>query len=166
VTQPINLGTSRANGLELNGKLRPTKWMTLSGDLNVNYFDRQAKLDGVSYDFTADQFNGRFVAKFELPLDIDLEVAGNGRSGYKTVQGKVSGYGFADLGLRKKMLKGRMVLNASVRDLFASRIRENEAAQPNFYVYNYSQRGRFITVGLSYGFGKGEAMEFSANKHH
>ncbi len=166
ITTPINLGTSRANGLELNGKFRPAKWMTLSGDFNFNYFDRQAELDGVSYDFTADQFNGRLVSKFELPLDVDLEVAGNFRSGYETVQGTVSGFSFADLGLRKKMLKGRMVLNLSVRDVFASRISESVTTQTDFSVYNYNLRGRFTTLGLSYGFGKGEAMEFSAQKHH
>jgi outer membrane receptor protein involved in Fe transport len=166
VTTPINLGTSRANGLELNGKFRPAKWITFSGDFNYNFFDRVAELDGVSYDFTADQLNGRLVSKIELPLDIDLEIAGNLRSGYETVQGEVSGYAFADFGLRKKVLKGKMVLNASVRDVFASRIRESVASQPTFYVYNFSQRGRFITLGLSYGFGKGEAMEFSSNKRH
>ncbi|TXF84380.1 TonB-dependent receptor [Neolewinella aurantiaca] len=166
VTTPINLGSSSSNGVELNGKFRPAKWMTLSGDFNFNYFDRTAELDGVSYDFTADQLNGRLVSKFELPMDIDLELAGNLRSGYETVQGRVTGYTFADLGIRKKVLKGKMVLNMSVRDLFASRIRESIANQPTFYVYDYSQRGRFVTLGLSYGFGKGEAMEFSGQKRH
>jgi hypothetical protein len=31
-------------------------------------------------------------------------------------------------------------------------------------VYDYGLRGAFVTVGLSYGFGKGEAMEFGAQK--
>lgn len=166
ITRPINLGTTRATGLELNGKIRPTKWMTLSGDFNFNYFDRAAELDGVSYDFTADQLNGRLVSKFELPFDVDLELAGNHQSGFETVQGNVTGYSFLDLGVRKKIMKGKMVLNASVRDVFASRIRESEAIQPDFNVYNYSLRGRFITVGLSYGFGKGEAMTFAGEKRH
>jgi len=48
----------------------------------------------------------------------------------------------------------------SVRDIFASRIRENVSEQSEFYVYHFRQRGRFITLGFSYGFGKGEAMEF------
>lgn len=164
ITRPINLGTSRANGAELNGKLRVSKWMTLSGDFNYNFFDREAELDGVSFDFTANQFNGRLVSKVELPFDIDLEVAGNVQSGVETVQGRVSGFAFMDVGLRKKALKGRLVFNASVRDAFASRIRESEAIQPDFTVYNYRLRGRFITFGVSYGFGKGEAMEFAGRK--
>ncbi|MCP9235905.1 outer membrane beta-barrel family protein [Lewinella sp. JB7] len=164
VTQPVNLGTSRTNGVELNGKYRPVRWLTLNGDFNYNHFDRTAELEGVSYDFSAERFNGRLVTKFELPLDIDFEVAGNLRSGYRTVQGRVSGFSYADVGLRKKVLKGRMIFNVSVRDAFASMIDENEATQPDFYLYNYRQRGRFVTVGLSYGFGKGEAMEFGGQK--
>lgn len=164
ITRPINLGTSRANGAELNGKLRVSKAITLSGDFNYNTFDRQAELDGVSFDFTANQFNGRLVSKFELPFDVDLEVAGNVQSGVETVQGRVSGFAFLDFGLRKRALKGRLVFNASVRDAFASRIRESEAIQPNFTTYSYRLRGRFITFGVSYGFGKGEAMEFAGRK--
>jgi outer membrane receptor for ferrienterochelin and colicin len=166
ITRPINLGTSRANGAELNGKLRVSKSITLSGDFNYNFFDREAELDGVSFDFTASQFNGRLVSKLELPFDLDLEVAGNVQSGVETVQGRVSGFAFMDVGLRKKAMKGRLVFNASVRDAFASRIRESEAVQPNFTTYNYSLRGRFITFGVSYGFGKGEAMEFAGRRRY
>ncbi|MFK7906931.1 MAG: outer membrane beta-barrel protein, partial [Chitinophagales bacterium] len=70
----------------------------------------------------------------------------------------------ADLGVRKKLLKGKAVLNMSVRDIFASRIREIETFQPDFYIYSRGFRGRFVTLGFSYGFGKGEAMEFSGQK--
>ncbi len=164
VTRPVNLGTSRTNGIELNAKYLVVKWITFSGDLNYNNFDRTAALDGVSYDFSADQLNGRLVTKLELPLDIDLEIAGNVRSGFRTVQGYTTGYGYADVGLRKKAAKGRVVFNLSVRDAFATRIDETEITQPDFYLYNYRRQGRFVTVGVSYGFGKGEAMEFGGQK--
>ncbi len=61
-------------------------------------------------------------------------------------------------------MKGRTILNLSVRDMFASRISETETVQPSFYLYDYRQRGRFVTFGISFGFGKGEAMEFSGQK--
>jgi hypothetical protein len=55
----------------------------------------------------------------------------------------------------------------SVRDVFASRVRQNIVDQEDFYLFSRSQRGRFITLGFSYGFGKGEAMEFSgARRRH
>ena len=69
-----------------------------------------------------------------------------------------------DLGLRYKLMNGRGVFNLGVRDVFASRIRENIIDQDDFYVYSFGQRGRFATLGFSYGFGKGEAMEYSGGR--
>lgn len=161
ITKPVNLGTSKTNGLEINGKYRATAWLTLTGDANYSIFSREATLEDVSYDFTADQLSGRIVSKWDLPMDFDVEVSGNYQSAVQTVQGMRSGFTFADLGIRKKMLKGRLIVNASVRDVFASRIFESIASQPDFYVYSFRQRGRFVTLGISYGFGKGDAMEFS-----
>ena len=66
---------------------------------------------------------------------------------------------------RKKILKGKAIVNLSVRDVFASRISESITTQPTYYLRDYSKRGRFITLGISFGFGKGEAMEFSGQKH-
>ena len=71
---------------------------------------------------------------------------------------------FADLGLRKKILKGKAILNFSVRDVFASRIEVSETFQTDFYLFSRNTRGRFLTFGVSYGFGKGEAMEFSGQR--
>ena len=164
LTRPENIGTNRATGLELNSKYSPTEWWSLSGDLNYNYFQRKGTFQTTSFDFNADQWSGRLNSKFKLPADVDLEITGNYQSRVRTFQRLQSGYAFADLGVRKKVMKGKTILNLSVRDVFASRIFESVTTQPSFDLYNYQQRGRFITVGISYGFGKGEAMEFSGQK--
>ncbi|MEZ4956387.1 MAG: TonB-dependent receptor [Saprospiraceae bacterium] len=165
-TIPLNIGTNRATGLELNGKYEATKWLSINGDFNYNYFNRQGSLEATSFDFTADQWSTKMTAKLKLPAQIDFEVTGQYQSKYQTVQSLVSDNLFADLGVRKKILKGKGVFNLSVRDIFASRIRESITNQANFYLYNWGQRGRFVTFGFSYGFGKGEAMEFSGQKRH
>ena len=166
-SRPENIGINRATGLELNGKYNPTEWWTLNGDFNYNYFSREGSFETTSFDFTADQWTGRLTNKFKLPADIDFEVIGNYRSALETFQMNLSSYFFADLGVRKKIMNGKTILNLSIRDVFASRIFESEtisSRQPDFYLYDYRLRGRFITVGISYGFGKGEAMEFSGQK--
>ena len=163
-TKPLNIGTNRATGLELNAKYSASKKLSFNGDFNYNYFTRQGELEATSFDFDADQWSSKITSKIKFPKDIDFEITGHYRSKYQTVQSEVSGNLFADLGLRKKIMKGRGVLNLSVRDLFASRIRESETSQGDFYLYSRRQRGRFITFGFSYGFGKGEAMEFSGSK--
>ncbi|MEL6866056.1 MAG: outer membrane beta-barrel family protein, partial [Bacteroidota bacterium] len=162
--RPENIGTDRATGIELNGKYRAAKWFTVNGDINYNYFNREGEFGESSFDFNADQWSGKLTTKFKLPGQTDFEVTTRYASAFQTVQGRVSANLFADLGLRKKILKGRGVINLSVRDLFASRIRETVVNQPTFYAYRFRLRGRFITLGFSYGFGKGEAMEFSGQK--
>ena len=162
--KPLNIGTNRATGVEFNAKYSPLKWLSLRGDFNYNYFMREGTLEAVSFDFSADQWSSKVNVKLKLPGKIDFEVTGQYRSRYQTVQSEVSDNLFADLGLRKKIMKGKGVLNLSIRDVFASRIRESNTTQADFELYNHRQRGRFITFGFSYGFGKGEAMEFSAQK--
>ena len=164
VTRPMNIGTNRATGLEFNAKYNPARWWSLNGDFNYNFFRREGDFESRSFDFDADQWSARLTTKFKLPAEIDLEFMGNYQSGYQTFQREMSGYLFADLGVRKKVMKGKTILNLSVRDVFASRIFESETTQPSFYLYDYRMRGRFITFGISYAFGKGEAMEFSGQK--
>jgi len=164
--RPQNIGTNKATGLEFNAKYSISKKVTINGDFNFNYFKREGSFNAVSFDFTGNKWSTKWTAKLKLPAGIDFETTGRYESGYQTVQSEISEQLSADLGLRKKLLKGKAVLNMSVRDIFASRIRESETVQPNFYLYNRGFRGRFVTLGFSYGFGKGEAMEFSGRKRH
>ncbi len=163
-TRPENIGTNDAMGVELNAKYDPTTWWTLSSDANYNYFSRVGNFEENSFDFSADQWSARLTNKFKLPADIDVEVIGNYRSRFRTFQREQFGFFFADLGFRKKLMNGKTILNLSVRDVLASRIFESETRQPDFFLSDYRLRGRFITVGVSFGFGKGEAMEFSGQK--
>jgi len=163
---PYNIGTNKSNGLEFNAKYSPTKKITLSGDFNYNYFKRQGEFRSTMFDFTGDQWSSKLTAKLKLPYEIDFETTGHYESKYITIQSENAPILFMDLGLRKKILNGKGVLNCSVRDVFASRINQSETFQSNFYLSRNSQRGRFITFGFSYGFGKGEAMQYSGQRRH
>lgn len=165
-TTPENVGTDRTTGAEMNAKYTPARWLVLNADANYNYFNRVGEFEGNSFDFNASRWSSELTAKLKLPWDIDLEVSGQYRSPYQTFQGMVSQNRWMDLGIRKKILKGRGIFNIGVRDVFASRIEITETDQPDFYVYSWGQRGRFLTFGFSYGFGKGEAMEYSGRRHH
>ena len=163
-SKPINLGTNQSTGVEFNAKYTPNKWLSFNGDINYNYFNRVGTWDATSFDFNADRWSGKLTSKFKLPAGIDFETTGHYESRVQTVQSEISGNLFMDLGLRKKIMKGKGVFNISIRDVFASRIRESVTSQTDFYLYSRRQRGRFVTFGFSYGFGKGEAMEFSGQK--
>ena len=164
IMTPLNIGTNRGTGLEFNFKYTPTNTISFNGDFNYLNFNRQGNFDATSFDFSADQWSSKLTSKLKLPADFEVEITGQYVSREKTFQSVISGNIFADMGVRKKIMKGRGVFNLSIRDIFASRIREIRTTQPTFRLYNWSQRGRFITFGFSYGFGKGEAMQFSGQK--
>jgi len=164
VTMPMNIGTRDQIGFEVNGKYKAMKWLTFNWDFNYGYFDRKGEFEDQDFDFNGDQWSAELTSKFKLPSDFEFEVSGNYQSNIITVQGERSGFAFMDVGARKKFLKGKIVVNLSVRDVFASRIRENFVYNPDFFFYDFSQRGRFFTLGVSYGFGKGEAMTYSGRR--
>lgn len=164
ITTPQNIGTSNTTGVELNFKYSPAKWISFNGDLNYGYFMRDGEFEEQSFDFNGDKWSSRLTAKFDLPWDSELELTGNHQSGFPTIQSEISAFSFADLGLRKKIAKGKLVIDLAIRDIFESRISESVTEQPTFYLYSYDTRGRFFTLGLSYGFGKGEAMTYSGGR--
>lgn len=163
-TIPVNIGTNRMTGFELNAKYEPLKWLTINGDFNYGMFIREGDFEGQTFDFDGDQWTSRMTAKLSLPAQIDLELTGNFESAYQTVQRELSQNAYADVGIRKKIIKGKGVINLSVRDVFASRIARGVIDQPGYYLYTWDTRGRFFTLGFSYGFGKGEAMTYSGNR--
>ncbi len=164
ISRPENVGTNNTTGIEFNGKYTPLSWLTINSDFNWNYFDRKGVFELTSFDFSGDRWSANLTSKFKLPADFDLEISGDYISEYETLQQVISDNLFMDFGIRKKIFKGKTILNLSIRDLFASRVDENITSQPDFFLLNSRKRGRFITFGISYGFGKGEAMEFSGQR--
>ncbi|MDO7171443.1 TonB-dependent receptor domain-containing protein [Mariniflexile sp. AS56] len=163
-SQPENIGTSNTVGFEFNSKYTFARWFTVTSDFNINYFNRKGEFELEIFDFKGTRWTTSLTSKFKLPKEFDLEVAGNYNSKFASVQGEISDNFFADMGVRKKILKGKFILNLSVRDVFATRVDERIVSQPTYYTSNSSKRGRFIVFGVSYAFGKGEAMEFSGQR--
>lgn len=161
---PENIGTNKTTGLELNFKYSPMKKVTINGDANFNIFQREGNFNDQDFDFTADQWSTKLTSKFKVNRSFDFEMTGRYNSSVQTIQGVSSANLFGDFGLRYKIMNGKAVINLSVRDVFASRIRENVAEGDDFYAYSFRQRGRFISLGFSYGFGKGEAMTYSGGR--
>ncbi|GAB3010480.1 outer membrane beta-barrel family protein [Niabella terrae] len=162
--RPYNIGTRASTGLELNGKYDPLKWLSFNGDFNYSYFNRKGQFESRVFDFDGNRWSARLVAKLDLPAEFDLEIGGHYRSAYETVNDYNKDYSYMDLGLRKKLWKGRLVASLAVNDVFGSRISESEIDREDFYQYRRGFRGRFMSLGLSFGFGKGEAMTYSGGR--
>jgi len=162
--RPENIGVNRATGIELNTKYSLSRKITINSDLNYNVFAREGQFNDQNFDFSADKWSGKLTTKYKIKKGLDFEVTGRYQSRERTVQGIVSPNARLDAGLRVKILEGKGVFNLSARDIFASGIRIRTIDQQEFYVYSRNLRGRFLTLGFSYGFGKGEAMQYSGRR--
>jgi len=165
ISMPQNVGTIDNTGLEVNGQVEPVKWLSVSADLNWTYFKRFGVFESQEFNFDNQQWNGRLTTKLKLPKDLTAEFRLKHQSKVQRIQSESRERTFVDLGLRKKLAKGRAVINLSVRDVFSTRRFIDVADQPDFFSRNDRIRnGRQIVLGLSWGFGKGDAMEFSGHK--
>ncbi|MDN5204919.1 TonB-dependent receptor [Fulvivirgaceae bacterium BMA10] len=165
ISSPQNVGSSNNTGIEINGKIEPTKWLTVLADFNWMYFERTGNFENNVFDFNNTSWNSRLTTKFKFPNDITGEIRVRYRSEIQNLQAIIDDNIYADLGLKKKLFKGRTVINLSVRDVFNSRRFVSTADQPAFFRFNDSQRSqRRVVLGISYGFGKGDAIEYSGLK--
>ncbi len=162
--RPFNIGTNKATGIEYNFKYSPSNKWSMNGDVNFNFFNREGVFEGNDIGFDNNVWTAKYTNKIKLPANFEAEATIQYQSATETIQGETEDILFTDLGVRKKIMNGKGVFSLSVRDLFASRINESYTFQPAFQLYSFRQRGRFVTLGFSYGFGKGEAMEFGAAK--
>lgn len=163
-TTPVNIGINNTLGIEANASYKVSKALSFNGDFNYGIFQRKGTFNDQVFDFNGNKWSSKLVTRLKLKSEIDFELSGNYESGFETVQTTVSQNAFMNIGIRKKLLDNKLVVSLGIRDVFASRIQESFAAQDNFYLYNFSQRGRFLTFGLSYGIGKGETMTYSGGR--
>ena len=159
---PENLGTSNANGIEINGKLDVSKIIVITSDFNLNRFNRRGIWGSQNFNFNGTRWSSEFRSKIKFPKDLDIELTLNYLSEYRTVDGERGPSRNINFGVRKKIVDGRGVINLMVRDIFGTRVSESRAIRSNFIVNNWSTSGTFFSLGFSYGFGKGEAMEYQS----
>lgn len=165
ITTIENIGKSNDGGLEVNGKWEALKYLSFLLDGQISIYRRFGEYQDSSFNFQSSYWSSRLTTKVKLPADIDIEIRGRYRSDYQDLQtNKLAEY-YMDLGIKKKILKGRAVINLSVSDVFDTRGHTNVSDETDFYRYTENRRGgRRITLGFSFGFGKGEAMEYSGQK--
>lgn len=164
ITTMDNIGKSNDAGIELNAKWEAMKQIVFLLDGQMSFYNRYGELKDSAFNFNSSYWSTRLTTKIKLPADFDVELRGRYRSDYQDVQSNMKAEYYLDLGIKKKILKGRGVINLSISDLFDTRGHSSETDAIGFYRFEESRRGRRIIIGFSFGFGKGEAMEYSGQK--
>ncbi|TKG93833.1 TonB-dependent receptor [Puteibacter caeruleilacunae] len=162
---PINVGENKRTGIEMNSKLEPLKWLSFLAEGYYMYYKRTGEYQEQDFNFENDAWSGKMTMKLKLPYDIDAEYKFRYYSKTESLQGFYKAVNYSDFGMRKKFMKGKGVVHLSVRDLFDSRKQVFESKSADFKTYRENQRsGRIVVVGVSFGFGKGDTMEYSGMK--
>lgn len=161
---PRNIGESFNTGIDFNIKYSPVKWLSLSSNANFIYFERKGEFEDVSFDFSNHRWGVRLNTKIKLPFKFDIQIRGRYNSEVEELFVVQKENYYFDLGIRKKINKGKLIVSFNVRDVFNSRTYAVVSQQPLFSFESSSKRGRYFVLGVSYSFGKGEAQEFSGQK--
>lgn len=163
-TTPYNIGTSNNSGIDFNGKFEVLKFLSLSANAYWTYYNRQGNYEDQDFNFNSSFWAGRVTAKVKFPWELDLETRFRYRSKYESILSTEKESYYMDLGIKKKIMKGRGIINFSIQDMFNTRGHESESIQSEYYFYQKHKHSTRFILGFSFGFGKGEAMEFSGQK--
>ncbi len=163
-TKPENVGIRNRTGIELNTEYTPTKGLSLSSNVNWGYFDRKGTFGNANFDFSNQNWSVRLQAKLTLGKGFNAQIDGRYYSKLQQVGRTEQDNYFMNMGVRKKVLKNRGVINLNFRNIFATSRSMFVMDESDFYVTITNQSPRYMTLSFSYGFGKGEAMVYSGGR--
>lgn len=151
ITQPMNLSTEESFGVELNFSNALFKWWKING--NLNYFRSIVDGTNLGKKYTGDFYSwtGRINSMMTVWKNMSIQVMFNYRGPSKTIQGTRQEMYFADIGIKKDILKEKASISFRVSDIFNTRSFVVNTYGDNFYINTlYSRWTRRVYVGFSY----------------
>jgi len=144
------------NGLSVSYPQKVTKWWQFSTFFLYNYEKYQGDINGTLIDLKAHVLNFRMQNDIRLPLDLRMELSAyvDGPSVWRGTT-RIDGNYSIDLGLKREFLDSRLLLQASVRDIFntGSNYRYSSDYGGMLIDGNAFFDGRRVMFNVSYKFG-------------
>ena len=130
----VNLGYTNAYGIELNGNIDYTDWLSTTG--SFNFFQSETKGQYLDQNFYAKSYSWRTRLNNNIKMfnkSLDGQITFDYRGPSEDPQGKnLSSYAI-DLGLSKDIFKNKKgTISLNVRDLLKTRLRRYEREGDNF----------------------------------
>ena len=151
VTQPENLLSEKAFGVEFAINYTPFKWWKMDG--NFNFFHADIDGSNIAEDYRASAYSwfARYTSRFMLAKNLDVQLRANYEAPQKTAQGRREALCYFDLSASKDILDGRGTLNLGVLDVLNTRRWRSVTEGVNFYSRGSSQwRKRQINLTFNY----------------
>lgn len=116
-----NLGMSHNYGVELSGRYNPYKWWNLSLDINGG---GQTLVDNRFVDLKNKQnlnYGFNFISNWTILKFWNIQTMYNFRGPTRFPQGKMQAMHGAELGMKFFALKGKLIVNLRLSDIFNTR---------------------------------------------
>ena len=158
---PVNLGTDKRYGFELNLNYNPSRKWRVNSDFNVFKFEREGSFNGVDLSANNLTWTARLTNKLTLPYKIDWQTNINYRGGSQDAQNDRKSVLSTNLALSKDLFKEKASIAFNVRDLFNSAFYSNDITAETFTAYQEIQfrGGRTYNLAFTYRFNQKKKRE-------
>lgn len=116
-TQPINLASEKAWGVEFTADQDLFENLQLSGSLNIYQSNREGEYQGNIYASESESLSSRLRIRWRFIEGWNFQSYLYYRGAQQTTQGRNAGSMFAGSGLSRKILDDKATLSVNVRDL-------------------------------------------------
>jgi len=150
-TQPENLSTENAFGVELTTSGDINKWWRIDFSANLYSEKTQGQIGDLMLQSEAFTYNNRLSSKMKFWKDAEFQLRFDYRAPQNTTQGRRRSMSGLDLGFSKDILKKKGTITLSIRDLLNTRKWRSETYGELFYSYSERQRrARQVQVSFNY----------------
>lgn len=137
LSQPYNIGSSQAIGLEATINYKPVKWWKFNVGLNAYQFNLNGNLNGIDYSRQSFNWAGNVTNSFTFK-QWNMELVSRYRSGSITAQGTSLGAFNQDISLRRSILKKRITFTLQGRNVLGTARRVDESITENVVINSKS----------------------------
>lgn len=150
-TQPENLSTENALGVELTTTADIYKWWRVDFSANVYSEKTRGQLGDLVLSNEAFTFNNRVSSRMKFWKEAEFQLRFDYRAPQNTTQGRRKSMYGLDLAFSKDMMKKKATLTLSMRDLFNTRRYRYITFGDDFYMESlYQRRARQTTLSFNY----------------
>jgi outer membrane receptor protein involved in Fe transport len=138
-------------GMELMANLNLTDWWQLNLTGNFYHYQLDGTVDGEKVTSKSTTWRTNFNTSFRLKWDTRLQFMGFYNGPSNTLQGKRDGFFVTSAAVRKDLLKKKLTVSLSIRDIFSTGAFSFVSEGSNFYTYNkFKREAPIVLLNIAY----------------
>lgn len=160
--RPINIGSQKRYGLDMNFTLDALSWLKLMGNVDLFGYKTVDSYYNADNNFNGDGFStrARLTSTFRVDKTFSMQLQGFYRGGQKTATQETKPMYAVSFGANKTIWKGDGTIAFNIQDIFNTRSREVNQYGANYTRHSYMQwMPRQAAISLTYRFRQGEKVE-------